>query len=63
MLDRMKISKDYQSYNPYFGGPEQIRTAVEAFAELCLATRPQDHLIDLNGENKVVILEINIQSS
>ena len=27
---------------PLFGGPEQIRTAVEAFAELCLATRPQD---------------------
>ncbi len=24
------------------GGPEQIRTAVEAFAELCLTTRPQD---------------------
>jgi hypothetical protein len=28
-------------------GPERIRTAVEAFAELCLATRPQDHLIGL----------------
>jgi hypothetical protein len=26
------------------GGPERIRTAVEAFAELCLATRPQDLL-------------------
>ena len=25
------------------GGSEQIRTAVEAFAELCLATRPQNH--------------------
>ena len=24
------------------GGPERIRTAVGAFAELCLATRPQD---------------------
>ena len=24
------------------GGSEQIRTAVEAFAELCLTTRPQD---------------------
>ena len=24
------------------GGPDQIRTGVEAFAELCLATRPQD---------------------
>jgi hypothetical protein len=27
-----------------FRGPERIRTAVQAFAELCLATRPQDHL-------------------
>lgn len=27
------------------GGPERIRTAVEAFAELCLATRPQDHFL------------------
>ncbi len=26
-------------------GPEQIRTAVRAFAELCLATRPQDPII------------------
>jgi hypothetical protein len=25
-------------------GPERIRTAVRAFAELCLATRPQDPL-------------------
>jgi len=25
-----------------FGGPERIRTAVRAFAELCLAARPQD---------------------
>ena len=25
-----------------YRGPERIRTAVEAFAELCLATRPQD---------------------
>ena len=25
-----------------FRGPERIRTAVRAFAELCLATRPQD---------------------
>ena len=27
-----------------FRGRERIRTAVEAFAELCLATRPQDLL-------------------
>ena len=25
-----------------YRGPERVRTAVEAFAELCLATRPQD---------------------
>ena len=25
-------------------GSDQIRTGVEAFAELCLATRPKDHL-------------------
>ena len=25
-----------------YRGPERIRTAVGAFAELCLATRPQD---------------------
>ena len=29
------------------GGPERIRTAVGAFAELCLATRPQDHFTGL----------------
>ena len=29
-----------------FRGPERIRTAVRAFAELCLATRPQDQLMD-----------------
>jgi hypothetical protein len=28
----------------FLGGLERIRTAVEAFAELCLATRPQDHI-------------------
>jgi hypothetical protein len=26
-----------------YRGPERIRTAVAAFAELSLATRPQDH--------------------
>jgi hypothetical protein len=26
-------------------GPDQIRTGVGAFAELCLATRPQDPLV------------------
>ena len=27
----------------FFGGIERIRTAVQAFAELCLATRPRCH--------------------
>ena len=26
-----------------FGGRERIRTAVQGFADLCLATRPLDH--------------------
>ena len=30
-------------YQSFLRGPDQIRTGVEAFAELCLATRPQDH--------------------
>ena len=38
--------------NP-FGGPDQIRTGVEAFAELCLATRPQDQI---GCENKAIAL-------
>jgi hypothetical protein len=29
----------------FFRGPERIRTAVGAFAELSLATRPRDHLV------------------
>jgi hypothetical protein len=33
------------------GGPERIRTAVEAFAELCLATRPQDQNLYNSGQN------------
>ena len=33
-------------------GPDQIRTGVEAFAELCLATRPQD----LKSKNKLFFL-------
>lgn len=37
-----------------FGGPERIRTAVEAFAELCLATRPQDHFSVAGCENKAI---------
>lgn len=30
--------------DPFKRGPERIRTAVGAFAELCLTTRPQDLL-------------------
>ena len=40
--DIPKKGKGSFSYDPCFRGPERIRTAVEAFAELCLATRPQD---------------------
>ena len=28
----------------FYRGPERIRTAVQAFAELCLATRPRDRI-------------------
>jgi hypothetical protein len=35
-------------------GLERIRTAVEAFAELCLATRPQDHLYVIEWVAKVM---------
>jgi hypothetical protein len=31
----------------FFRGPERLRTAVGAFAELCLATRPQDRKLFL----------------
>ncbi len=37
-------SIDYQMIAFVLRGLERIRTAVEAFAELCLATRPQDHI-------------------
>jgi hypothetical protein len=30
-----------------FGGFERIRTAVEGFADLCLATRPRNQLIGM----------------
>jgi hypothetical protein len=39
-------------YDPFFRGPERIRTAVEAFAELCLTTRPQD-LFEGHKSNKI----------
>jgi hypothetical protein len=39
----------------YFGGRERIRTAVRAFAELCLATRPPDpnHVIWVCKGNRI----------
>lgn len=38
----MKKTANKRFFSFVSGGPERIRTAVEAFAELCLATRPQD---------------------
>ena len=32
-----------------FRGLKRIRTAVAAFAELCLATRPSDHICSISG--------------
>ena len=38
-----------------FGGPERIRTAVEGFADLCLAARPQDlFLVGANIEKNCI---------
>lgn len=39
-------------------GPERIRTAVEAFAELYLATRSQDLLPVPGSENNVIKLNL-----
>ena len=36
-------------------GPDQSRTGVEAFAELCLTTRPQDHAERENNVMNVII--------
>ena len=36
-----KVKKDCQLTILFIRGPERIRTAVRAFAELCLATRPR----------------------
>jgi hypothetical protein len=40
-----------------FRGLERIRTAVEAFAELCLATRPRDQLICWQNYKKQMVLQ------
>ncbi len=46
------MKKGSHHCNPSIRGPERIRTAVEAFAELCLATRPQDPLPVSTPERK-----------
>ena len=43
-----KNKNDRQKCQSFLGGLKRIRTAVAAFAELCLATRPSDH-ITLSG--------------
>ena len=45
-----------KGYRVNSGGPERIRTAVEAFAELCLATRPKDHYLKTNGFSLELLL-------
>lgn len=47
-----KIKKDRIDGSFFSGGPERIRTAVGAFAELCLTTRPQDLFIFFTGLRK-----------
>ena len=43
------------------GGPDQIRTGVEAFAELCLATRLQDRACKCNTNSIITkFAEINL---
>jgi hypothetical protein len=43
-LTRNKKPQCLLGFQGHLGGPERIRTAVAAFAELSLATRPQDLL-------------------
>ena len=38
-----KLKNLITSDKVFYGGVERIRTAVQAFAELCLATRPRRH--------------------
>lgn len=47
---RFEAGVNIKSKNPLlkgmgFRGLEQIRTAVQGFADLCLATRPRDHFL------------------
>ena len=62
----MVINKKSDFKKSDFRGLERIRTAVEAFAELCLATRPQDHrsanvILFLKNANSYFIF-INLQN-
>ena len=53
-----KKASPVSSGEALYRGPERIRTAVEAFAELCLATRPQDLFLGReNNANKLIIKE------
>ena len=42
----MGIKKTFRM-GRFLGGFERIRTAVEGFADLCLATRPRNQLIGM----------------
>lgn len=37
-----------------FGGRERIRTAVQGFADLCLATRPPDPVFKGNANVEII---------
>ncbi len=38
------------------GGRDQIRTGVQGFADLCLATRPRDHILDGKYISKIMLM-------
>jgi uridine phosphorylase len=42
IFKNVKTYKGFKLYRSVLRGPDRIRTDVEAFAELCLATRPRD---------------------
>ena len=53
-LERQDVKKARQTPGLFVGGLERIRTAVAAFAELSLATRPPDLLYPhLSGEANI----------
>ena len=53
MTRGIKMKKNYRMVILFQRGPERIRTAVGAFAELSLATRPQDLIfcVDCRHDN------------